>query len=98
MSNELANFCLGHFIRVPFVVEKDETSYPADVGPLGAQAEVLNASDSPHLIEQFWGRHYVKTCPILGNLLAEILKRHEAERDNITKSVLASRIRDIILS
>ena len=51
MGKELANFILGHFLRVSFIVKEDEASNPPNVGVFGFAAVVFDARNSATLIK-----------------------------------------------
>lgn len=79
------------------VVKENESSDPADVGALGAQAEMLNANNGSDLIKKFWRGHRSDVSFLKRNLSGTI-DAGWATPDNTTKSALAPRIRGIIHS
>ena len=50
---ELRDFGLCHFARMPLVMEQDEASNPIDVRLFSPNAEVLASNDIADLVEKF---------------------------------------------
>lgn len=54
MREKGRDFGFSHFVRVPLVMEEDESPYPMPVCFLSSEAIVLQANGSKNLIDEFW--------------------------------------------
>ena len=67
MGNELSDFLFRHFFGMLLVVKKNEAPDPANIGTLGAWAEMLDANNGSDLIQEFRRGHRLDVSSLKGN-------------------------------